>query len=452
MAVLACGQNSTSASPSPPPKSPAFSPTPAATASPVPVAAWPAFLGGPDRRGVSNASLGAGSVRTYWSAPLDAAEYGQPLVARGQVFAATENNSVYALDAASGVVAWKQHLGDPVAGRSLPCGNIDPSGITSTPVIDPAVATLYTVAFLQPAHHELFALDLATGAIRWHRAIDPPGADPRVHQQRGALTFSRGRVYVPYGGLYGDCGAYHGWVVASPADGEGPLLSYRVQSGREAGIWAPGGATTDSDGNLFVSVGNGSSTQAFDYGNSVIKLSSDLHELGYWAPADWSALNAADTDVGSISPAVLDEGRLFQTGKSGIGYLVNRDRMGNIGGEIFSARVCPQGAFGATSYSSPLVYVPCGGAGIAAVRILSGRFEVSWRGAQGGGNTPVLAGGSLWTIGGSQPAQLVQADPSTGEVRSRTSLVRAARFASVAAGEGKIFVPAWDQLIAVGPG
>jgi len=32
----------------------------------------------------------------------------------------------------------RQHLGEPIRGGSLPCGNIDPSGITSTPVIDPA--------------------------------------------------------------------------------------------------------------------------------------------------------------------------------------------------------------------------------------------------------------------------------------------------------------------------
>ena len=44
-----------------------------------------------------------------------------------------------------------------------------------------------------------------------------------------------GMVYVPYGGLYGDCGPYHGFVVGVKADGSGGLLSYAVPSGREAG-------------------------------------------------------------------------------------------------------------------------------------------------------------------------------------------------------------------------
>lgn len=435
------------ASPLPPATAPAASPS-----TPTPVAPWPGFLAGAARRGVADASIGAGPVRSYWTAALDSAEYGQPLIAHRHVFAATENNSIYAVDAATGSVLWKQHLGEPVAGSSLPCGNIDPSGITSTPVFDPTASTIFAVAFMQPFHHELFALDTETGAVRWHRTVDPPGSTPRVQQQRGALTYSGGRVYVPYGGLLGDCGAYHGWLVASAGSGDGPLLSYQVQAQREAGIWAPGGPSVDADGNLFVAAGNGSSTQAFDYGNSVIKLSPDLREIDYWAPANWAELNAADSDIGSISPAVLEGGLVFQTGKAGTGYLIDAGHMGHAGGEVFSAAVCPHGSFGGQAYAPPMLYVPCAGSGLAAVHLLDGRFEVSWRGAAGGGNTPVLAGGSLWTIGGSQPARLVRADPATGDVRSTLALPKAAHFASVAAGEGKVFVPAWDQLIALGPG
>ena len=32
-------------------------------------------------------------------------------------------------------------------------------------------------------------------------------------QERGALTVSGGRVWVPFGGLAGDCGGYKGRVV-----------------------------------------------------------------------------------------------------------------------------------------------------------------------------------------------------------------------------------------------
>src|SRR5581483_3038884 len=126
-----------------------------------------------------------------------------------------------------------------------------------------------------------------------------------------------------FGGLYGDCGPYHGWVVSVAADGSGDLSTYKVPTPREAGIWAPPGPTVDVDGTLLVATGNGESFQEFDYGNAVVRLSPDLDVLDYWAPSDWARLSRRDVDVGSISPALLDGGQVFQSGKSGMGYLLD---------------------------------------------------------------------------------------------------------------------------------
>jgi outer membrane protein assembly factor BamB len=76
---------------------------------------------------------------------VDGAVYAEPLVAGGKVIVATENDSLYAFDAATGRQAWRAHLGTPVSGGQLPCGNIDVSGITGTPVIDPTAGTVYAV-------------------------------------------------------------------------------------------------------------------------------------------------------------------------------------------------------------------------------------------------------------------------------------------------------------------
>jgi hypothetical protein len=406
-------------------------------------APWPQYLRSAGRFGVGPASPALDSIAQAWSGALDGAEYAEPLLAASRVFAATENNSVYAFDAISGAPAWHVQLGAPMRGSSLPCGNIDPSGITSTPAIDPATSTLYAVAFLQPGRHVLFALDLGTGATRWQRTIDPPSLSPLVHQQRSALTFAGGRVYVPFGGLYGDCGDYRGWVVASSADGSGDLLSYEVKAAREAGIWAPGGAVTDPAGNLFVAVGNAEGS-GFNYGNSVIRLSPDLKEADYWAPSNWASLNASDTDVGSISPALLQDGLLFQAGKAGTGYLVRSDHLGGVGGEVFSAQVCNGRDYGATAYSPPFLYVPCRFTGVTALQVGAGRFDIVWKVA-GGGNTPILAGGWLWTMGGTS---LVQADPATGAVHSRTQLPETVPFATPAAGYGHLYLPGPGELLA----
>src|SRR5207245_6877020 len=139
---------------------------------------------------------------------------------------------------------------DPMRASLLPQRNIDPTGITGTPVIDVTTGTIFVVGFLQPGQHELFAVDLNSGMVLYHRVIDPSGSNPLVQQQRPALSLSKGIVYISYGGLYGDCGNYHGWVVGAYANDSGSLLSYQVPTGREGGIWAPSGPSIDSNGDL----------------------------------------------------------------------------------------------------------------------------------------------------------------------------------------------------------
>ena len=187
-----------------PPSSDPTTSTPPSTAK----AAGPALSASDDwltyhhdagRSGVAGDQGPLGAIRKAWTSPsLDGKVYAQPLIAGDLVIVATEGDSVYALARDSGAVVWRAALGQPVSGRSLPCGNIDPSGITGTPVVDAGAGTVDVVAFLADGpHHELFALDLASGAVRWHRPVDPPGLSAKVEQVRGAAALSGGRILVP---------------------------------------------------------------------------------------------------------------------------------------------------------------------------------------------------------------------------------------------------------------
>ena len=170
-----------------------------------------------------------------WGRQLDGAVYAEPLVVGNRVIVATEGDSLYALNSATGSVQWHTHVGTPVPQSSLPCGDIDPLGITGTPVYDPATGLVFAVAEISGPAHILVGVDAMTGQVKVRRLVDTDGMDPRAHQQRSALTLANGMIYIAYGGLDGDCSDYIGRVVASRTDGQGPLLVYRVPTTREGG-------------------------------------------------------------------------------------------------------------------------------------------------------------------------------------------------------------------------
>jgi putative pyrroloquinoline-quinone binding quinoprotein len=442
--LAACGTGT-------PAPAPAAAPSGASGARAAVGADWPTYHGDAARSGVA-AGTGAAfrSARAAWpDVTVDADVYASPIVAGGVVVVATENDSVYAFDAATGHPLWFRHLGSPVRSSTLPCGDIRPiSGITSTPVADVAAGIVWVVAFLDPGQHVLFGLDVASGEVRGQaRRVDPPEDSPLVEQQRGALALAGGLVLVPYGGLTGDCGSYHGWVVGAPAAGGQPL-TYRVPCGRECGLWAPGGPTVDAAGDVWVASGNSESSDRFDYGNSVLRLSPQLQLRDYFAPADWAALNRSDQDLGSISPVVLDSGLVWISGKSGTGYLLRRDHLGEVGGQAFQARACR--SYAGTAYAAPRLYLSCSGE-IAAVTMHPDgpSFKVDWRRSLGAPGAPILAGGVLWAIE-TQTGDLVALDLGDGRERFRLpGAGPAMHFATPAASGALVFAARGRALTAV---
>jgi outer membrane protein assembly factor BamB len=442
--LAACGA---AASPG---RSPAATPggaLPAATTPTGAGAAWATYHADGARSGVDTTSPPLGTPRVLWRSPtLDGDVYAEPLLVGGHVIVATEGDSVYSLDARTGAVVWQARLGTPVPRAQLPCGNIFPLGITGTPVVETGAQLVYAVAETAGGRHTLAAVELAGGKLRWQRDVDPPGMHAITEQQRGALALASGRVYVPFGGLLGDCGDYHGWMIGVAADGSGPLLDFRVPSGRAAGIWAPAGPVLDPSGDLIVATGNSASLTTFDGGNAVIRLSPDLHQVDEWAPTDWQALNATDTDVGSISPAPVGSGLLFQGGKSGRGYLLRSGRLGGIGGEAFGAEVCPRGSYGGAAYTAPYLYVPCL-QGLRALRIGPGAsFSVAWTGPATG--PPIVAGGAVWAVGAGQ-STLYALDPTNGTERARIEVGPTVHFATPASLGGLLVVGSGASIVAV---
>ena len=340
---------------------------------------WPTYGRDFARTGVAADTAPAGPLRVSWQAHLDGAVYGQPLLVGTMVIAATENDSIYALDAATGQVVWRTHVGTPVPLADLPCGNIDPLGITGTPVYDAGNGLVYAVAETSGYHHVLLGVSATDGAVQVERDIPAPDGQPRYDQQRPGLAIEDGRVYVAFGGLYGDCGPYRGSVVGVPLSGSGPLVSYLVPTAREGAVWGTAGPVIGPDGTLYVSVGNGSVTSTkFDGSDSVTALSPALRQVGIFAPSSWYDDSQHDLDLGSTQPALLASGMLLALGKSGTAYLVSAAHPGGVGGQVAQADVCP--AYGAAAVAGSTVYEPCEQGGMAAISTAGNKIRVLWRG------------------------------------------------------------------------
>ena len=265
------------------------------------------YHGDPAGRGVAASAGAVDTTARAWTSPaLDGQLYGEPLVSAGRVYVATENDTVYALSAATGKVAWSRHLATPVPASSLPCGDIKPTvGITGTPVIDPARAEIFVVADEEshghPAHL-LTGLSTATGRVEMTRDVDPAGADTATLLQRTGLTLASGRVVFGFGGNDGDCQPYRGRVESVPETGGAPsIFTVDAKAGQSQGaVWMGGAApAVDAGGHVWVSAGNGSvyqTSRGYDDSDSVLELSPAMRLLQYFAPVSWASDNASDRD------------------------------------------------------------------------------------------------------------------------------------------------------------
>lgn len=315
--------------------------------------------------------------------PIAGNAYAQPLyVTHGPggkeaFIVATESNHVIAIDG-SGTVIWDQAYGTPAALSNLPstCGNINPLGITGTPVIDMASRTIYFDAMTLPVggastdhpKHMIHAVSLDDGTesgAPWPIDVDASvhGFDSFSQNQRGALALANGVVYVPYGGHDGDCSTaahpYYGWVVGVPVSMPASVTAFSTgtigKGSIQGGIWAPGGIASTADGtSLFVTTGNTGGAATWAGGEALLRLTAGPKFVDQSAdefyPTEWLTDDQLDQDLGAANPVVFDmpgtgastQHLVAVPGKDGYLYVLNRDALGGMGAELSRTAVGPQ--------------------------------------------------------------------------------------------------------------
>ncbi|MGB8130948.1 MAG: hypothetical protein WCG81_14245 [Candidatus Angelobacter sp.] len=373
-ALAGCGgvsANTPSPSASPTPSStpnggPTPTPTPAASSVNIPT--WHMDNG---RSGLNNnetqltpANVNASSFGKLFSYQVDGYAYAQPLYisnlringsSHNVVFVATEMASVYAFDAdnfGDGSPLWKTSLLQ--SGEiPQPGGNPKPAqGLTSTPVIDAGSNVMYLVtAQKSPSgvlSFRLHALDITTGQERAgspvtiHASVSGTNSEAvngtvtlnNSCLQRAALLLSRGTLFI------GFSACPTGWLLSYDAASltqiavrnMSPNVDGYGQFGGAGGVWMGGGGpAADDQGNVYLSTGNGFFDDGPEWGDSILKVDSQLHVNDHFTPFDWSFLQCRDLDVsaGGIM-LVPGQSQLVGGGKAGKMYLINTDNMGQM--------------------------------------------------------------------------------------------------------------------------
>src|SRR5438093_2637475 len=309
--------------------------------------------------------------------------YAQPLYIEGgpngaMVIAVTESNNVYALNATTGTVMWQRNLGPPVPLSELFCGNINPVGITGTPVVDLASRSLFLDALIEGTtkKHFIYSLNVDTGATNAGWPVDVNATatyngmtfTSLIQEERGALALINGIAYVSYSGYAGDCQNYHGWVVGVDINNPSNVHAWATTA-VGGGIWGHGGVASDGT-NMFVVTGNTFNTGGnWMGGEAIIRLQAEPTFTGqptdYWAPSNWLSLDNSDTDLGGVSATVVDvpganpSQLVLALGKDGNAYLVNRNNLGGITSPVAQANVngINRGTSAVTYHTSQGTYI-----------------------------------------------------------------------------------------------
>jgi hypothetical protein len=250
-------------------------------------------------------------------------------------------------------------MGAAPAVPGVPCGNVFPTGITSTPVIDGASRTIYVAGGIGDKNgimrHVVDAIDAETGLEKpgWPvnvSAMTGPGnvAFPTMAQnQRSALSLVNGILYVAYGGHGGDCGTYRGWVIAINAAMPSQAAAWATGGIGEA-IWTAGGMASTGDG-VFAVTGNsivGIATHAdSEEVVHVTGMAQVNRTTGTFYPGTWRSMDGVDADFGSSSPVAVSLGAqtvIAAVTKNGQFFLLDPANLGGMDGQLAKIDLAPE--------------------------------------------------------------------------------------------------------------
>ena len=327
------------------------------------------------------------------------------------VYVATENDTIYAIDASNGTVLFQQSLGSPVP-TPLGCNNNGPNvGIDGTPIIDRRANVMYVIAYTLQGSVPTYTLhklnlanltDAVTPVVVSASHTLTNGStftfNATYQRQRPGLLEANGNIYAGFGSFCDfSASMSRGWLLGWQTGSLTPLAANRLNDTLAtspdsfflSSVWMSGyGVAADHQGNIYFVTGNSDPSgttynSVTNISESVVKVSADLTQvLSFFTPSDANGLDQGDADFGSggvmLLPKVGSQPPLAAAaGKEGTLFLLNRRNLGgytpsgpnnDLDEEGVGGCWCGQSYFDAASDSTPRI-VASGGNNVTVWKV-----------------------------------------------------------------------------------
>jgi polyvinyl alcohol dehydrogenase (cytochrome) len=282
-----------------------------------------------------------------------------PTVVDGRIYIGAKTGVFYALNETTGAVIWKRFLGFQ---SKLSC---NAQGIVSTATVVPDPATGVLTVYVAAPNGIVFALDAATGAVKWQTRVTTPSTTTNDFLLWSSPAVADGHVYM---GISSHCDkplVRAGVVSLDQTTGSILGNYYAVANGAKGGsVWSSV-AVDPATGAVFVSTGNpvkGSQQPGDSY--SIVRLNPTTMQrvdkftipvADQTVDADFGASPVLFTaTIGGVSTPMVGA-----CAKNGIYYALRRDNLS--AGPVWSRRIGnagtdPNACIGGSAFDGNLLY------------------------------------------------------------------------------------------------
>jgi outer membrane protein assembly factor BamB len=235
------------------------------------------------------------------------------------VYVGGREDTIYAIDADKGTLAWTRSFPNPEKPPVAPSGNC-PENMNATPVVDRENGILYFLT----NDGKLRGVSLSDGADHFAATqFVPP------FSRNFSLNLVEGWIVT---GTTRGCGnAISQIAFIDVNDPAHPVSHFYTSPGKGSGPWGRGGIVNTPFGWVTQTADGAYDPASGRWGNSVLSFSRSGQLVDSFTPPDEAQINARDLDLGSSSPVVFSFGGrtlLATAGKQGVIYLLDAKNLG----------------------------------------------------------------------------------------------------------------------------